>query len=362
MNNKIWSVISATGSYIPSRVVKNEEFLKYEFYDANNNKIPNTLDTINKFEAITGISERRWVTDDLVTSDIAYLSALDALNSSGFDKETIDYIIVAHNFGDVRKGTQRSDTVPSIASRVKNLLGIKNPYTVAYDLLFGCPGWIQAAFQADFYIKSGLSKRVMVIGAETLSRVSDPHDRDSMIYADGAGTVIFDAYISDEPIGILSKISRSDTISHNTMLWMDKSYNPNYPDDSLFLKMLGHNLYKYALQYVPGLVKECLDLADLDINNISKVIIHQANNKMDEEILKRIFELYGQKDMLQTHIEDVMPMTISWLGNSSVATIPTLLDLIMKKKIEYHSIEKGEIAIMVSVGAGMNINALTYKF
>jgi len=362
MNNTIWSVISATGSYIPTRVVKNEEFLSFDFYDQNHNRIINNIETINKFESITGIKERRWVSDDFVTSDIAYFSALDALQSSGIDKETIDYIIVAHNFGDVRKGTQRSDTVPSIASRVKNLLGIKNPYTVAYDLLFGCPGWVQGAFQADFYIKSGLSKRVMVIGAETLSRVSDPHDRDSMIYSDGAGAVIFESYESFEPIGILSKISRSDTISHNTMLWMDKSYNPDYPGDSLFLKMLGHNLYKYALQYVPSLVKECLDFANLNIKDINKVFIHQANNKMDEEILKRIFELYGIKNIQQTHIEDVMPMTISWLGNSSVATIPTLLDLILKKKIEYHSITKGEIAIMVSVGAGMNINALTYKF
>lgn len=363
MHNDIRSVIIATGSYIPTKIVKNEDFLNYTFYDSNGNIIdqPNSY-IIEKFYEITGIKERRYVTDDLVTSDIAFFAAKDCLESSEIDKETLDYIIVAHNFGDVRHDKRMSDFVPSIASRVKHKLEISNPYTVAYDLPFGCPGWLEGVIQADFYIKSGKAKRIMVIGAETLSRVSDPHDRDSMIYSDGAGATILGARKSEESVGILSHCSRSDTKNHAYLLWMGSSYNPSLPDNQLFLKMSGHNLYKYALQNVPDLVKECISKANISIEQIKKVLIHQANNKMDEEILKRFHNLFGINSMTDKEIFDIMPMTISWLGNSSVATLPTLLDLMVKGQLTEQQVSSGDIVVFASVGAGMNINSFTYKF
>ena len=110
----------------------------------------------------------------------------------------LDYILVAHNFGDVTEDNRRSDFVPTLAARVKHKLGIENPTTIAYDLPFGCPGWLQGVIQADYYLRSGDAKRVLVIGAETLSRVCDPHDRDSMIYADGAGAILLEARESDD--------------------------------------------------------------------------------------------------------------------------------------------------------------------
>lgn len=116
----------------------------------------------------------------------------------------MDYIIVAHNFGDVDANNKRSDFVPSIAARVKYKLEIENLYIVAYDLPFGCPGWLQGIIQADYYIKSGDAKRILVIGSEVLSRVCDPHDRDSMLYADGAGAVIIEAKENNVPVGILA--------------------------------------------------------------------------------------------------------------------------------------------------------------
>src|SRR5690606_14009607 len=127
-----------------------------------------------------GIQERRYVTDDLVASDIAAFAARDALASAGFDGDTLDYIIVAHNFGDIRADNLRSEFVPALASRVKHSLQITNPATVAYDLPFGCAGWLQGLIQADAYIRNGGARRILVIGAETLSRICDPHDRDSM--------------------------------------------------------------------------------------------------------------------------------------------------------------------------------------
>ena len=104
--------------------------------------------------------------------------------------------------------------MPSLAARIKYKLGIKNPETIAYDLPFGCPGWLQAVIQADYYIKSGDAQKVLVIGTETLSRISDPHDIDSMIYSDGAGAVIVEGSHSDEPVGILTHKTRSDTADH----------------------------------------------------------------------------------------------------------------------------------------------------
>jgi 3-oxoacyl-[acyl-carrier-protein] synthase-3 len=254
-------------------------------------------------------------------------------------------------------GNVRSDFVPSLAARVKHKLGIINPKTVAYDLPFGCPGWLQGVIQANYYLKSGDCKRVMVIGAETLSRVSDPHDRDSMIYADGAGATILEAVSSDRAVGILSHAVRSDTIDHAYMLWMGKSSDPQYQGDELYLKMDGHKLYEYALKTVPLVVKESLEKAGLPITEISKVLIHQANEKMDEAILKRLFKICGGGEFKP----EVMPMTISWLGNSSVATLPTLLDLIQKGKMDDHKLASGAAIVFASVGAGMNINSIVYR-
>jgi len=358
MSKNIYSIIIGTGSYIPTRRVHNKNFLRNEFYNSDGKKFDKTnKEIINKFEKITGITERRYVTDDLVTSDIAFLASKDALESSKIDKESLDYIIVAHNFGDVRAGNKRSDFVPSLASRVKQRLGIENPKTISYDVPFGCPGWLQGMIQTDYYLKSGDAKRTFVIGAETLSRISDPHDRDSMIYADGAGATILEAMENREPVGILSHAARSDALKHAYMLRMDKSYNPNYKGNELFLKMDGRKLYEYALRTVPRVVKESLEKAGLSLGDISRVLIHQANAKMDKAILERLYKLYEEKEIPVY----VMPMTISWLGNSSVATLPTLLDLLLKGKIENYELKKGDIVVFASVGAGMNINSMVYR-
>jgi 3-oxoacyl-[acyl-carrier-protein] synthase-3 len=358
MNKKIYSIIVGTGSYIPTKRVPNEAFLESTFYGPDGKVLDKTnAEIIDKFEKITGIKERRYVTDDLLASDIAYFAAQDALESSKIDPETLDYIIFAHNFADIKADNRRSDFVPSLAARVKHKLQIVNPYTIAHDTPFGCPGWVQGMTQADYYIRSGDAKRVLVMGAETLSRIADPHDRDGMIYADGAGATILEALTSEEPVGILSHAARSDTLEYAYMLWMDRSNNPKYKESNLFLKMHGHKLYEYALKNVPQVVKQSLDMAGLSINDVNKVLIHQANGKMDDAILERLFGLYGVKEIPP----DVMPMSIAWLGNSSVATIPTLLDLVCKEKIENHAWEKGHIIVLTSVGAGMNINSMVYK-
>jgi 3-oxoacyl-[acyl-carrier-protein] synthase-3 len=348
------SIITATGSYIPTVMVPNKQFLSNDFYDPDGFKLAKAnVDIINKLEDITCIRERRYVDDNLNTSDISFLAAENALN--GTERENLDYIIVAQNFGDVKAGNTKFEMVPTIAARVKHKLRIKNPYTVAYDVPFGCPGWLHGMTIADYYIKSGDAKKILVIGAETLSRVSDPHDVDAMIFSDGAGATLVEATEKDN--GILSHVTRSDTYNDAYLLGVGKSYNPSRNGDDLYIKMQGHEIYKYAVRTVPEVVKQSLDKVGLTLTDVKKVLIHQANQKMDVAILSRLFKLYK----IENIPEHIMPMTISWLGNSSVATLPTMFDLLQRGKLNNHHLNSGDIVVFASVGAGMNVNSMVYK-
>ncbi len=356
------SVIIGTGSYIPTNVVKNSSFLEKTFLKPDGDAIPKeAADIIRKLQDITGINERRYVSDDLVTSDIAHFAAEKALESSRIDKETLDYIIVAHNFGDVRKETGRTDMVPTLASRVKQKLGVSNPYCVAYDLPFGCPGWVQGLIQAHQFMKAGDATRALIIGAETLSRVYDPSDQDSMIYSDGAGAAILERRSGPTAEGILSHVTRTDAVEHANLLQMNNSFDQETSTKELFLKMNGNQVYKYALKTVPKVVQESLHKAGVSLAQIRKVLIHQANEKMDDEIIKRLFNINGNKTLDRETLSELMPITINWLGNSSVATVPTLLDLITRGKLPSHELSAGDLVVIASVGAGMNINSVVYK-
>ncbi len=348
--------ITGTGSYIPSTVEKNENFHQHEFLNIDGSSIehPNEV-IVEKFKAITGIAERRYAKDHLTSSDLGFFAAEKAIEDAHIDREEIDYIIFAHNFGDVKANTIQSDLLPCLASRVKHSLRIKNPKCVAYDILFGCPGWIEGVIQAHAFIKAGIAKRCLVIGSETLSRVVDKHDRDSMIYSDGAGATIVET--TDEEGGIISHETASYTYDEAYYLFFGNSNNQELCKDTKYLKMHGRKIYEFALNNVPQAMKTCLDNSGFDIKDVKKILIHQANEKMDEAIVKRFYRLY--KTVMP---EGIMPMSISKLGNSSVATVPTLFDLIKNNKLENHQINKGDVILFASVGGGMHINAIVYKY
>jgi 3-oxoacyl-[acyl-carrier-protein] synthase-3 len=355
------SVITGTGSYLPPVKVGNDEFVGHRFFDQDRNELLRPGEEIvDKFVKITGITERRHVAPEQLASHIGTIAAEAALAAAGVDRESLDYLIVAHNFGDVRHDNRQLDMLPSLASRVKASLGIQNPSTVAYDMLFGCPGWLQSVIQADYFLRSGDAARALVVGTETLSRVSDPHDRDSMIYGDGAGAVVLEARESGDgelPVGILAHATRTDTVEHAWLLYMDSSLGPTPPRDALFFRMDGHKVYEYAVKTVPPAIVECLQKAGLAVEDVDKILIHQANAKMDEAIVKRLLRGTG---VTQT-LEELVPMTVGWLGNSSVATLPTLLDLLLRRQVDGHELRSGDVLLFASVGAGMNINALAYR-
>jgi 3-oxoacyl-[acyl-carrier-protein] synthase-3 len=348
--------ISGIGSYIPEKSVSNTDFSEHVFLNEDGSPFgyPNEV-VVNKFKNITGIENRRYANDQYTSSDLGYFAAKKAIENAIIDPETIDYIIFAHNFGDVKQGTIQSDMLPSLATRVKHKLQIKNPKCVAYDLLFGCPGWIEGVLQANAFIKSGMAKRCLVIGGETLSRVVDDHDRDSMIYSDGAGASIIEA--SNDASGMLSYESATFANEEAGYLFFGKSYNTELDPDTKYIKMYGRKIYEFALSNVPTAMQSCLDKSGVAIDDVKKILIHQANEKMDEAIVHRFYKLYGK-----TPPKDVMPMSIHDLGNSSVATVPTLFDQVLQGKIENQEINKGDVLIFASVGAGMNINAFVYRY
>jgi 3-oxoacyl-[acyl-carrier-protein] synthase-3 len=347
--------ITGSGSYIPTEIVTNKDFSNHAFLNEDGSPFPLTNDVITqKFYGITGIQERRYATEDLLTSDIGFIAAKKAIENANIDPETLDYIIFAHNFGNQKKGAIQADLLPSLATRVKHNLRIKNPKCVAYDMLFGCPGWVEGVIQATAFIKSGMAKKCLVIGAETLSRVTDPHDRDSMIYSDGAGATIIEA--TNEEGGILAHESATYAYDEANYLFFGNSFNKDHDPDVRYIKMHGRKIYEFALNNVPKAMKECLDNSGISIDNVKKILIHQANEKMDEAIIQRFYKLFDKEVP-----EGIMPMSIHKLGNSSVATVPTLYDSLIKGEIENQEIHKGDVIMFASVGAGMNINAIVYK-
>jgi 3-oxoacyl-[acyl-carrier-protein] synthase-3 len=353
----ISSKITGTGTFIPSLKKENKDFLNTAFLNADGSAIPsNNSDIVEKFKAITGIEERRYARAEYATSDLAFFASEKAIEDANINKETIDYIIFAHNFGDIKHGTIQGDMVPSLATRVKFRLGIENPNCVAYDILFGCPGFIEGIIQAQAFIKAGIAKKCLIIGAETLSRVVDKYDRDSMIYSDGAGACIVEK-TAEQDSGIISHATQTFAKEEAYFLHYGSSFNKNEDKSIRYIKMFGRKIYEFAITNVPKAMKMALDKSGLEIDDVKKIFIHQANEKMDEAIVKRFYRLY-QKPVP----EGIMPMSIHKLGNSSVATVPTLLDLVLKGKIKNQKVEKGDVVMLASVGAGMNINAIVYRF
>lgn len=354
------TVIIGTGSYIPPIIKTNRDFTVHDFFDENKTRIEiEPAIVVEKFRKITGIEERRYAQTEMNTSDIGTLAAIEAIKESKIDIETLDQIITAHNFGNVVKHTIQTDVLPALASRIKHNLNIKNPNCIPYDILFGCPGWIQGLIQADAFLKAQIAKKCLVIGAETLSRVLDVYDRDSMIFSDGAGACVVEYQEVDDMngSGILSTATQSHCKDEWNYLYLGESNFPHSDPRLRYIKMKGRKIYEYAIKYVPSAMKECINKAGLEINDVRMIFIHQANEKLDEAIIKSLYKSYGISNVP----ENVLPMNIHKLGNSSVATVPTLFDMVRKVQLDGFSLKTGDIILFASVGAGMNINAICYR-
>jgi 3-oxoacyl-[acyl-carrier-protein] synthase III len=351
------TVIKGSGSVIPELVVPNEHFNDRVFYDKSGVKLPKQGEEMTmKLESITGIRERRYVPFDQDSRPLMTEAARLAIESSGLGPNDLDGIIVAHNAGNMLIDENYFHTVPNMAALLKNTLGITNYECFAYDILFACPGWLQAAIQAHQAIQNGDAENILVVGIEIASRLLDPHDLDSMILADGCGAVVLSK--GDENKGVLSCATFSHAQSDVNNIYLGKSNNPEQGGNCWF-KMNGKEVYKYATTWVPKVVKKALDKANLSVTDIDMFLFHQANDKLIHAIAKNLAELY-ETDLAR--FDGKLPMTIQFLGNTSVATIPTMLDLILRGKLEGYEINEGNTVVMASVGAGMHCNAVVYRF
>lgn len=351
------TIIIGSGSYLPTKVIGRDHFKDSVFYTDEGEKIDKPNDEIiQKFVEITEIETRRYLEDDEFNSDLGFRAAKEAIADAKIDQENLDYIIYASNFGEVNTDGM-TNFMPSMSARLKNKLGVRNRRCVNYDMIFGCPGWVEAMILADTLIKSKKAKLILVVGSETLSRVVDKFDRNKMIFADGAGAVVVRA-TDDETVGIIADSTICDNdvelnfLENSPSLKLDEDRRP------LYIRMHGRKIYEYALKHVPDAIKETIDKAGLTLDDIDKILIHQANAKMDYAMISRLHKLYGKTD----YDHAIAPMTIQNFGNSSVATIPTMFDLIIKGKLDGHTFKDQGNVVFASVGAGMNINAIVYKF
>ena len=306
--------------------------------------------------------------------------------TEGRDPNTLESIIVTHDSG----------RVECIAERVREGLGL--PLSVlAFDVAGGCPGALIGSLIVDKMSEMGLVKISLVEGVETLSRVSDPHDMDRMLYSDGGGGVEIHAVESVSPIGIISSAFKTKTYEHAFLLQMRESYGPNFAGREKFLKMDGHKLFELAKSEVGGVMKESLDVVGLDSRDLNGIIMHQMNGKLMRAIFcnymllngvrsKRVGDDYffdasklrrtlnpGVSESLSTHYgeKDVytykelcsvfMPVLIEDMGNNSVATDFVVYDNLRKGRLKESPFVRNGLYNFTSVGAGMNIVSLDHK-
>lgn len=352
------SKITGSGSAMPSRIITNDYFLKHNFYtkEGKKNEKP-TAAVIQKLEEISGIKERRFIPEEEPSVEILFEACTNAIQDAGVDKNEISALIVAHNAGNMLPNKEGVfHTVPNLAAVVKNKLGITNHQCHAYDILFGCPGWLQGIIQANRLIESGEATHVLVAGLEIASRLLDPHDVDSLLMADGCGATLVSKNDAKDS-GVISHAMFSHTEEDLNNITLGDSLNKEAAGHCFF-KMNGQRVYKYATTWLPQVIKQALEKVDITPDEVDYFFFHQANAKMLRVIASNLMGLYDLKDATYAH---KIPSSISFLGNTSVATIPTLFDLVDKNKMEGFSLKKGQTYVFASVGAGMHCNAVVYK-
>ncbi|MDA8917388.1 ketoacyl-ACP synthase III [Flavobacteriaceae bacterium] len=352
------SKITGTGSAMPSRVITNDYFLDHTFYTKEGKKNEkSTAAIIQKLEEISGIKERRFIPEDEPSVEILFQACSNAIQDAGIDKNEIDGLIVAHNAGNMLPNQLGVfHTVPNLAAVVKNKLGITNHQCHAYDILFGCPGWLQGVIQANRLIESGEATNVLVAGLEIASRLLDPNDVDSLLMADGCGATIVSKSESKDK-GVLAHAMFSHTEEDLNNITLGASLNRE-TTGHCFFKMNGQRVYKYATTWLPQVIRQALDKVEITPSEVDYFFFHQANAKMLRVIASNLMDLYGITD--QQYV-DKIPSSISFLGNTSVATIPTLFDLVNKQQMEGFTLKEGQTYVFASVGAGMHCNAVVYK-
>ncbi|MEN6348319.1 MAG: beta-ketoacyl-ACP synthase III [Syntrophomonas sp.] len=321
--------ILGTGYARPDRVLFNADLVK----------MVNTTD--EWIVTRTGICQRRIVGKDVATSDIALEASRAALARSGMDPEDLELIIV---------GTVTPDMLtPSTACFLQERLGARN--AAAFDLSAGCTGFIYSMVVAQNFLLAGSTRNALVVGAETLSKVTDWTDRNTcVIFADGAGAMVLGK--GSGPRGILSSYLGADGTGSSLITIPGGGSRIPASSDSIaehqhFIKMQGQEVFKFAVKAVPECALRVLKEAALSIDDVDHVVFHQANIRIIESAAKR----------LKVPMEKVLS-NIQETGNTSAASIP----LLIAQEEEAGTIKPGEIVLMVGFGAGLTTGAVLVRW
>lgn len=322
--HKYSSVIIGTGSYLPKAILTNDELAKK--VDTNDEWITSR----------TGIKQRHIAAEGEFTSDLATEAAKKAIEAAKISAQEIDMIIVCT--------TTPDKTFPSVAVTVQAKLGIKN--IPAFDLQAVCAGFVYGLSVADSFIKAGNAKTILLIGAETMSRVLNWQDRSTcVLFGDGAGAVVIKA---EENPGTNSGIMFTQIHAageHEEILLTDGGVSLNQTAGTILMN--GKEVYKHAVEKMGGVIKTLLEKANLNKDDLNWIIPHQANLRIIEAIAKRL-EFPMEK----------MVVTLDSQANTSAATIPLALDYAVRNAM----IKSGDLIAITALGAGLSWGGCILKW
>ena len=307
----MFSKIIGTGGYLPKKIVTNKD-------------LESTVDTTDQWIVErTGIKQRHIAEENETTSSMAVQASIDALSSANIQSEDIDLIIVAT--------TTPDQIFPSTACIVQNKLKIKAP---AFDIQAACTGFVYAVSIADNYIKAGLNKNILVIGAEKYSNLLDWNDRSTcVLFGDGAGAVILSA--QSEP-GIIS-----------THIHADGKYNDLLSVENNHIKMKGNEVFKVAVNTLSKLVDETLSINNMKKSDIDWLVPHQANLRIIKAAAKK----------LSMSLDQVV-ITVDKHANTSAASIP----LALNEAVKDGRIKRDQVILLEAFGSGFTWGSVLLRY
>jgi len=325
-SERIYSRIAGTGSYLPEKVLTNDDLAKF-------------VDTSDEWIATrTGIRERHVAAEGETTSDLSFHAATRALEAAGVDASELDLIVV---------GTTTPDIIfPSTACLLQARLGANG--CGAFDVNAACSGFLYALSVADKFIKSGDAKTVLVVGAETLTRMVDWSERTTaVLFGDGAGAVVLKA---DTETGILSTHLHADG-AKKELLWNPVGVSVGFRDDEknagVRIQMAGSDVFKYAVKALDSVVEETLEANGLDRHDIDWLIPHQANLRIIEATAKR----------LDMPMERVV-VTVDKHGNTSSGSVPLALDFAVRSG----RVQRGQLLLLEAFGGGFTWGSALLRY
>ena len=316
------SIIKGVGSYLPERVLTNEELAA-------------KVDTSDSWiRERTGIGQRHIAAEGEYTSDLGLAAAKAALLDAGMEAKDIDLIVVATTTPDY--------TFPSTATMIQEGLGIH--HGAAFDIQAVCSGFIYGVNVVDSLLRTGTAKNALLIGAETFSRILDWEDRTTcVLFGDGAGAVVMSAS-DDKNTGVMNSFVRSDG-AHCKLLYVDGG--PSRTQTVGHVKMVGNQVFKYAVKDISAAMLECAEGAGIAISDVDWFVPHQANQRILNGVAKR----------LKLEPEQVIS-TVEFHANTSAASVPLAMDVAVKDG----RIKRGDLVMLEAFGGGFTWGAALFRF